>query len=272
MPYTHEMRFRPLRLEHAHKCLAGCAAGLAKLDLEGDLQAAFKALGVGKGETTTMHLTHKCRYASLLLMQGRSAWLDHFLHALACGSPLVFVTDRSRPAIDAYSSPRPAYAYYSHLLRPGTHFVHIDRSSPPTYSATARHDLKHLRAQRDAPSLCAQLHEAWRDLANDRARAACIGARGQALARFLTMDAVYTYMADVLRRLAALQAAPRWQRRSVPGRHVDFNALSRDPTFVRLDNLAECLARPAGATREEPVTCGSRLIAAALRSQGKPVL
>ena len=61
VPYTHEMRFRPLQLEHAHKCLAGCAAGLAKLDLEGDLQAAFKALGVGKGETTTMHLTHKCR-------------------------------------------------------------------------------------------------------------------------------------------------------------------------------------------------------------------
>ena len=54
-----------------------------------------------------MHLEHKCRYASLLLMQGRSAWLDHFLHALACGAPLVFATDRSRPQAGGHPMPEP---------------------------------------------------------------------------------------------------------------------------------------------------------------------
>ena len=72
---------------------------------------------------------------------------------------------------------------------------------------------------------------------------------------------------QALRRLAALQAAPRWRQSGgevQPGA-VDFDALSRDPTFVRLDGLATCLEPEAGAAREEPVTCGLRKIAAAVQ-------
>ena len=45
---------------------------------------------------------------------------------LACGSPVVFMADRSTPEEDGFTLASPAHSFYSHLLRPGEHYVHIE--------------------------------------------------------------------------------------------------------------------------------------------------
>jgi len=118
----------------------------AGFDLEFQPDGAFSALRQHHSELwrrTWAHglqFTYKCQYRSLLLLQGRSAWLDHLKMELACGALVLFATDRARPTGDRMDGhPEPAASFFSHLLTPGEHYVHIDADhASPTMLAAER--------------------------------------------------------------------------------------------------------------------------------------
>ena len=68
------------------------------------------------------------------------------------------------------------------------------------------------RSHRDGRDVCAAVQAALAELDANPERARCIAKQGQQLARSLTMERVYAYMAGVLRRAAAAQQPEVVQR------------------------------------------------------------
>ena len=123
---------------------ADADADAGEFDLEYQPDRAFLALRQYHPElwrrtwARGWQFTYKCQYRSLLILQGRSAWLDHLKMELACGSLVLFATDRTRPTGDRMDGhPEPAQSFFSHLLTPGEHFVHLDadHASPTMLAA-----------------------------------------------------------------------------------------------------------------------------------------
>ena len=205
---------------------------------------------------------YKCHYRSMVILQGRSAWLDHLKMELACGSLVVFATDRKRPDTDRMRGREPAYAYFSHLLKPGLHYVHIDAdSSTPSLLANPPRLPSHLAPVRRGSAdgggedgggedLCGAVASAHRWAMRYPAHAACIGARAkEVVAKWMRMQTVWRYMASVLLALAKLQAGASLQA-----------AVPNSPWFVPLD-LTQCV-RVAAEVRARQAARGANASAA----------
>lgn len=143
-------------------------------------------------------LQEQCRYRIILHLPGVSDWLEHYKHQLSCGSLNVYVTEERDPnrrdqrreaEVKAPLTP-PGFEHFDWwgpLLQAGVHYVHI-------------HVRRHQRSD-----LCHVLKTALAQLDADPDRARCIAERGRQLAKQLTMERVYEYMAGVLRGAAAIQ-------------------------------------------------------------------
>jgi len=233
--------YMPLRRAFALNCLYNCTHAPSRLDAEVnvsavlsslDKQRASGALGGADHQLASHQFRYKCWYRSLLILNGRSAWLDHFKADVACGSPVIFVSDRSRPPSDGHIDPRPVSTFWSHLIREGEHYVHISSD------------------HQNAGGLCGAVGDARRWMEQEPAAAACMGARAQAVVRrWLHMDKVYDYMAEIFRGIAATQDGEQL-RRVVPSSSL----------FVRL-NLSDCL-RPEleAAATSEAFLCTQRAL------------
>lgn len=153
-------------------------------------------------------LQEQCQYRIILHLPGVSEWLEHFKHQLSCGSLNVFVTEehelarrdtrREAEVLAPLQPPRfDHFDWWAPLLQSGVHYVHV----------TVKR-----RSPRDGRAVCAAIQAALSELDARPGRARCIAERGQQLARSLTMEAVYKYTAEVLRRAAAAQRPEVVQR------------------------------------------------------------
>ena len=144
-------------------------------------------------------LREQCRYRVLLHLPGVSDWLEHFKHQLSCGSLNVYVTEereprRRDPRREAEFAPplsAPVFEHFdwwSPLLKAGVHYVHV-----------------HVRRRAGKDDICNAVAAALAEIDATPGRAQCIAQRGQQLARSLTMERVYAYMAGVVTRAAAAQ-------------------------------------------------------------------
>ena len=134
-----EARMKPLRQEFVRRCLIKRCASRGEVASFVDIQRfdanATRAMRDGlrpAGSTSSSKSQHslqfssKCFYRSILVLQGRSAWLDHWKMDLACGSPVVFMADQSTPSLDGFAFASSAYSFYSRLLQPGEHYIHVE--------------------------------------------------------------------------------------------------------------------------------------------------
>ena len=89
-PLTQDLNYykmyQPLRRAYTLSCLYNCSAP-SDLDVEGDVPQVLSRLRqLSQDEAHhSYQYRYKCWYDSLLLMNGRSAWLDHFKADLAHG-------------------------------------------------------------------------------------------------------------------------------------------------------------------------------------------
>jgi len=262
--------YHPLRLDFTNQCVRNCSRAAQHLFLEVQASQILSGkLGLKPNEITGAHLGAKCAYQSILVMNGRSAWLDHFPHDLSCGSAVVQVIDRSRPLDDGHHDSEPVYAFYSHLLSPGQHYLRID----------ADHAM-------ETEPLCEALADVQHLLRRNPALAECIGSSGQEVMRWLTADRVYEYQAKMLARISEMQAesvhravlADTRRAALVAQRGSSSSPLSvrnltlipadlvRRSEFMRIDHkLDACIASgdPTKGASEQPVECAMRVIKAA---------
>ena len=152
--------------------------------------------------------------------------------------------------------PTPARAYYSHLLRPGEHYLHIDADHA---------DLAGKLPSREATALCSHIAQIFRWARSNEDAARCIGARGQAVVeRWLSMPRIYQYMAALLLEIVPLQ------------RHAGIHkAVPTSPWFVELGTLEECIQLPresgvatgVDGAEPDPLKCVANAVALAVRSK-----
>jgi len=173
--------FSSLDLEFEPGKAMASLRGIAGLGSNGSAGGSPVAIGdPGRSDGSAAagwQFKYKCTYQSILLLQGRSAWLDHFKMEMACGSLVVFASDRTRPRVDRLFEPMPAHSFWSHLLRANEHYIHVD----------ADHALRPQPAAQDADTstgmpvrrLCAAVQEAQQWAHKYPSTARCIGARGQ---------------------------------------------------------------------------------------------
>ena len=144
-------------------------------------------------------LAEQCRYRIILHLPGVSDWLEHFKHQLSCGSLSVYVTEEReanrrdlrregefRPPLRA-----PAFEHFdwwAPLLREGEHYVHV-----------------RVKRRAKQAEICEAVSAALAEVEATPGKARCIAERGQQLARALTMERVYAYMAGVVTAAAAIQ-------------------------------------------------------------------
>jgi hypothetical protein len=168
---------------------SGTGTGGAGAPLWSRLDIRYHSLYFERFYSTEEH----CAFRYILLSPGSHAvWLDHMKQKLLCGSLVLLLEP---PGV---SRERFQYDVLTRLLVPGVHYVSVpmpdlDPRLPPTQRAWAQ--------QQVCERLAATLD--WAD-ANPRA-AESIARAGKALVRdALTMDAVYAYMAAVLRKAGSL--------------------------------------------------------------------
>ena len=288
---------KPLRQDFVRRCLGARCASRGEVasfvDLERLDENATRLLRDGlvqrAGSTPSpsvqfsLQFSSKCFYRSILVLQGRSAWLDHWKMDLACGSPVVFMADRSTPSADGFAFASPAYSFYSHLLRSGEHYIHIEADHLEVDGHVSVR--VGTRTELTAAGLCQSVEVAQGWLRANPQEAACMGLRAQhVVRRLLRMDQVYKYMASVMRMIAARQRAA----------HMDYYVPS-SPWFVALD-VSGCLpttpsegggSRPSpdasgggdvsidavecvGAKVGKALTAGAGAVAAAARAPARP--
>ncbi|KAL1500627.1 hypothetical protein AB1Y20_013279 [Prymnesium parvum] len=262
-----EARMKPLRQEFVRRCLSRCDGGLAPLvDMEKPWDEAMARLireGLKNG-TGSLQFNKNCHYRSIVQLQGRSAWLDHWKMDLACGSPVVFLGDRAMPESDGFAYSSPAKSFFSHLLQPGQHYIHID--------ADHQHPDERMLVKIGSNTtlighgLCHTVELTHRWLLANEGNASCIGQSGQRVVRrWLRMQRVYQYMAAVLRKIAAIQAYARI--------HI---YVPSSVWFVRL-NVSDCLERDddrvacVGARVQAALAAGTPAAAKAANAPVKPV-
>ena len=138
------------------------------------------------------------------MLQGRSAWLDHFKMEMACGSLVVFATDSTRPRNDRLWEPLPAYAFFTHLLHPNEHFVHVD-ADHATHPTAAQADESSPPAL-SVRGLCRAVGSIQRWARKHPAQAECIGAKGQAIVeRWLSPKMIRRYMTRLIAEIGSRQ-------------------------------------------------------------------
>ena len=249
--------YHPLRMDFELQCVRNCSRAARHLFVETQAGPLLSdKLGLKTNEITGAHLGAKCAYQSILVMNGRSAWLDHFPHDLSCGSAVVHVIDRSRPLDDGHRDHEPVYAFYSHLLSPGQHYLRID----------ADHAMK-------AEPLCEAIADVQHLLWRNRALAECIGSSGQRVMRWLTADRVYEYQAKLLTRVSEMQAESAGRAQAhcaltpclLGVRNVTMTPadLVRRSEFVRIDHKLDACNASGDLTtraREQPVECAMRVV------------
>ncbi len=174
-------------------------------------------------------LQEQCRYRYILHLPGISDWLEHFKHQLACGSVNIFLGPRPprawlRRGASARLRPPTVFEHFDFsgpLLTEGVHFIHV----PTTGEGAGK-------------SVCSQLDAVLRALEARPERARCVASAGQALARSLDLDSVYSYMAGELRTTAG----PARLALDPPRGLRDAHAQPPHPPQTR------CAARPSGSS------------------------
>ena len=109
------------------------------------------------------------------------------------------------------------FDWWAPLLQPGVHYVHVK---------LARRGAKE--------EVCTALAKALDDLDAVPRRAKCIAEAGQRLARSLTMERVYSYVAGVIRRAAAAQRPDVVHRQLAGG--VELNVVTKRNLHRHLSN------------------------------------